>query len=116
MKLAFVISIVVASVAALFAVQNAQYTQVSFLGWYFEAPLVMILLITFASGAVSALLAMLPGSVRQTFEVKHLKSQLQSQMLTERKEALPLPSEVSQPFEAPMSEPTGKQTTTPDLL
>jgi uncharacterized integral membrane protein len=76
MKLALVASIVVASITTLFAVQNAQITQVSFLAWYFEAPLVMVLLITFASGAVATFLALLPGSVRKSLEIKRLKSRL----------------------------------------
>lgn len=78
MKLAFVASLAVAALAAFFAVQNAQVSKVSFLGWYLEAPLVMVLLITFAAGAVTMLLSLLPASMKKSIEIKRLKTQLQA--------------------------------------
>jgi uncharacterized integral membrane protein len=73
MKLALVASIVVATITAIFAGQNAQQTQVTFFGWYFEAPLVTVLLITFTAGAVAAFLATLPASLRKTLEIRRLR-------------------------------------------
>jgi uncharacterized integral membrane protein len=76
MKLALVASIVVATITAIFAGQNAQQTQVTFFGWYFEAPLVTVLLITFTAGAVAAFLATLPTSLRRGLEIRRLRAQL----------------------------------------
>ena len=76
MKLALIASLIIAGLSAFFAVQNAQVAKVSFLGWYFEASLVMILLITFAAGAVTAVLLLLPSSLKKSLEIKRLKGQL----------------------------------------
>ena len=69
MKFALFVALGLAALTTLFAVQNAQQTQVSFLGWYFEGPLVIILLMTFAAGAVTAYLAVLPGYIRKSREL-----------------------------------------------
>jgi uncharacterized integral membrane protein len=76
MKFALIVAIALSVVMAFFAVQNSQQTQLTFLGWYFDGPLVVILLLTFATGAVSAFLAMLPGSLRKSIEISKLKSRL----------------------------------------
>jgi len=76
MKVALIAAFVIALVMAFFAVQNSQHTQVTFLGWYFDAPLVIILLLTFGTGAVTSFLAILPGSVRKSVEISKLKSKL----------------------------------------
>lgn len=78
MKLAFVASLVIAGLAAFFAVQNAQLAKVSFLGWYFEASLVMVLLITFGAGALATILILLPSSLKKSLEIKRLKGQLRT--------------------------------------
>lgn len=59
---------------ALFAVENSQQTQVTFLGKYFDGPLVIILLISFGVGILSTFLAMLPGIVLRTLELSKCKS------------------------------------------
>jgi uncharacterized integral membrane protein len=76
MKFALIAAIAVSLVMAFFAVQNSQHAQVTFLGWYFDGPLVIILLLTFGSGVVATFLAMLPGSLRKSIEIKKLKSSL----------------------------------------
>jgi uncharacterized integral membrane protein len=76
MKVALIAAFVIALVMAFFAVQNAQHTQISFLGWYFDGPLVIILLLTFGAGALTSFLAMLPGSVRKSMEISKLRSRL----------------------------------------
>jgi len=78
MKLSFVASMALAGLAAFFAVQNSQVSRVSFLGWYFEAPLVMILLLTFSAGAVTAMLMLWPATLRKTLEIRRLRSELKS--------------------------------------
>ena len=76
MKFALIAAIVVSAVMAYFAVENSQQTQVSFLGWYFDAPLVIILLLSFGAGVVATFLATLPGSFRKSMEISKLKAQL----------------------------------------
>lgn len=76
MKLTFIAALLVAALAAFFAIQNSQVATVTFLGWYFEAPLVMVLLITFAAGALAALLVMFPASMKKSLEIKRLRAQI----------------------------------------
>ena len=78
MKLTFIAALLVAALAAFFAIQNSQVATVTFLGWYFEAPLVMVLLITFAAGALAAMLIMFPASMKKSLEIKRLKAQIPS--------------------------------------
>jgi len=76
MKFALIVSITLSLVMAFFAVQNSQPAQVTFLGWYFDGPLVIILLMTFGAGVVATFLAMFPGSLRKSIEISKLKSSL----------------------------------------
>jgi len=76
MKFALVVAIALSVVMAFFAVQNSQHAQVSFLGWYFDGPLIIVLLLSFAVGAVAAFLAFLPGSLKKSMEISKLKSSL----------------------------------------
>lgn len=46
MKFALIAAIALSVVMAFFAVQNSQQTQVTFQGWYFDAPLAFVLLLT----------------------------------------------------------------------
>lgn len=76
MKFALIAAIALSIVMAFFAVQNSQPAKVTFMGWYFDSPLVIILLLTYGVGAVSAFLAMLPGTLRKSIELSKLKSRL----------------------------------------
>jgi uncharacterized integral membrane protein len=76
MKFALLAAIFVSALMAYFAVENSQQTQVTFLGWYFDAPLVIILLISFGAGALATFLATLPGSFRKSMEISKLKARL----------------------------------------
>lgn len=76
MKFALFVAIAVSVVMAFFAVQNSQQAQVSFLGWYFNSPLIIVLLLSFTAGAVAAFLAVLPGGFRKSIEIKKLKANL----------------------------------------
>ncbi|MDZ4186224.1 MAG: LapA family protein [Desulfuromonadales bacterium] len=75
MKFALIAAIIVSAVMAYFAVENSQQTQVTFLGWYFDAPLVIILLLSFGAGVVATFLATLPGTFRKSREISNLKAQ-----------------------------------------
>lgn len=76
MKFTLIAAIVVSAVMAYFAVENSQQTQVSFLGWYFDAPLVIILLLSFGVGVIATFLAILPGSFRKSREISKMKARL----------------------------------------
>jgi uncharacterized integral membrane protein len=76
MKFALIVAIALSAVMAYFAVENSQQTQVKFLGWYFDAPLVIILLISFGAGAIATFLATLPGSFRKSMEISKLKARV----------------------------------------
>jgi uncharacterized integral membrane protein len=76
MKFALIAAIIVSAVMAYFAVENSQQTQVTFLGWYFDAPLVIILLLSFGAGVVATFLATLPGSFRKSMEISKLKARV----------------------------------------
>lgn len=76
MKLPFIAALLVAALAAFFAIQNSQVATVTFFGWYFEASLVMVLMLTFAAGALVAMLIMFPASMKKSLEIKRLKAQI----------------------------------------
>lgn len=69
MKLSFAVSIVLSALAVVFALQNAQPARVAFLYWSFEGSLVIILLLTFLVGVVSAIIASVPGYIRMRREL-----------------------------------------------
>lgn len=73
MRFMLVVAIVLVSIAAIFALQNAQPVSVNFLKWSFEASLVIILILTFAAGALTAFLVSIPGRVRSMKEVSELR-------------------------------------------
>ncbi len=79
MKFALIAAIALSMVMAFFAVQNSQSGQVTFLGWYFNGPMVIILLLSFGAGVIATFLAMLPGSLRKSLEISKLKSSLSEQ-------------------------------------
>jgi uncharacterized integral membrane protein len=76
MKFALITAIALSIVMVFFALQNSQSTQVTFLGWYFDSSLVVILIMSFGAGIFATFLAMLPGSVRKSIEISRLKSQV----------------------------------------
>lgn len=76
MKFALIAAVALSLVMALFALQNMQHTQVTFLGWYFDGPLVVVLLITFGAGIISTLLVTLPGSLSKSLEISKLNSRV----------------------------------------
>lgn len=73
MRLFMVLAFVLVGLAALFALQNAQPVSVNFIKWSFEASLVIVLLLTFAAGAVTAFLASVPWRIKVMRELGGLK-------------------------------------------
>ncbi len=87
MILLLIMSLLIAVLAIVFAVQNAAPVTVTFLLWQFKGSLALILLLTFVLGVIVALLAVLPGIVRRSSEIAGYKKKLaEVQRLTESAE------------------------------
>ncbi len=76
MKLALSLAIVLTALVVTFSVQNSQSVHVQFLGWYFEGALVVVLLMTFAVGALTMYLASLPRRFARRRELADLRRQM----------------------------------------
>lgn len=61
---AVIVAALIALVSMVFSLQNAQKVQITFLAWFFEGPLVAVLLVTFLAGASAAWLFTLPARLR----------------------------------------------------
>jgi lipopolysaccharide assembly protein A len=68
----FIIGIIVAVIAIIFALSNAVPVSVSFLVWEFEASLAIILLIAFLVGVLVALIMLVPTMWRKS---RHISKQ-----------------------------------------
>ena len=75
MRLLMVISVALMALAAVFALQNSQPVSVNFLKWSFSASLVIVLILTFAAGALSAFFFSIPWRVKVLKELSELKKQ-----------------------------------------
>ena len=67
---AVLVAALIALVSMIFSLQNAQKVQVTFLAWFFEGPLVVVLLVTFLAGASAAWLVTLPTRLRLRREIE----------------------------------------------
>lgn len=74
MKFALIAAIAVSLLMVFFAAQNAQHAQVTFMGWYFEAPMVIILLLSSSAGVLAAFLTVIPGSVSKSYKISKFNS------------------------------------------
>ncbi|MFH2204360.1 MAG: LapA family protein [Elusimicrobiota bacterium] len=70
------VALVIAVLACVFALQNASPVTVTFLTYKYEASHALILLSSFAIGAVTALLASLPTMIGGKLEIVELRSRL----------------------------------------
>jgi uncharacterized integral membrane protein len=75
-KLALFLAIVLTALVVTFSVQNAQSVHVQFLVWFFEGPLVVVLLMTFVVGALTIYLASLPRRFTRSRELADLRRQV----------------------------------------
>ncbi|HWH16448.1 MAG TPA: LapA family protein [Candidatus Paceibacterota bacterium] len=73
MILSLLLGFLLGAAALLFALQNTGVTALTFLGWQFESSLALLILIAFASGALTALLVSLPSALRDGFRIMRLK-------------------------------------------
>lgn len=64
MHIFLILSLAIAIIAVVFAMQNLATVTVSFLFWSVDSSLALVLLITLAAGVLISLMASLPGLVR----------------------------------------------------
>ena len=72
-----VLAILLSIIAVIFALQNAEPTAISFLSWDIVLPLALIILSTFAIGAITALLLTIPGTFKRKRNISTLKKEKQ---------------------------------------
>ena len=73
MQIYMILSLIVAGIAILFAVQNAGMIEINFLVWSFEGSLALVLLIALALGVVISLLASAPSVIRRNLTIRSQK-------------------------------------------
>ena len=73
-----VLAIILAVIAVVFALQNAEIIPVTFLFWDFLKPLALTILLTFAIGVMSALLFTIPGTFKRKRKISSLKKEIKS--------------------------------------
>lgn len=78
MKSALTLAIALTALMVTFSLQNAQTVQVHFLGWYFEGALVLVLLMSFAMGALTMYLASLPARFARNRQLAEQRRQLEA--------------------------------------
>lgn len=74
MLLFFIIAaLIIAILAIVFAIQNANIVLVSFLLWKFEGSLALVLLLTFVLGFIAGLLIILPKLIKRNLKASDQK-------------------------------------------
>jgi uncharacterized integral membrane protein len=76
--LALILALLLALVVTIFAVQNNEPTNITFITWETEGSLALVLMITFAMGILIGLLVSTPGSIKRRLQFADLKKHLQS--------------------------------------
>ena len=103
MLIPFALALIIAVFACVFALQNAHTTAITFLTLKYEASLALVLLATFALGAIVSLLASLPTLIKGKLEMSRLKAKIKELEGAPSPEA-PAPSPPKTP---PSSSPSG---------
>lgn len=86
MQFFIILSLVIAIIAVIFAMQNLDAVTVSFLFWNFHSPLALVLLITLTVGVLISVLASAPGLVKGKWASSGQRKKLT--MLESEREAL----------------------------
>lgn len=86
MRFTLIISLLLAVLAVLFALQNPEQIDVEFGPFDVRGSTALVLIITFALGALVGILAMIPSRMKQRKEVKVLKKRI-----VEREVETPIP-------------------------
>jgi lipopolysaccharide assembly protein A len=76
MQIFLFIALFIAVVAVIFAVQNSDTTQVSFLTWQSNSSLALILLIAVAAGAMISFFLSLPSNIRARWTIRQQRKKL----------------------------------------
>ena len=79
MRFGLVLSLLLAILAVLFAVQNPQPMEVQLLFFSTEGSTALVLILTFGLGVTVGLLSSLPGRIRARRELKALRKKQQSE-------------------------------------
>jgi lipopolysaccharide assembly protein A len=74
MRLILILALLV--LATLFAVQNSNTVTLVFMLWRTESSLALVIAVCFASGGVIAVLALMPGILRERAQTRRLRAQL----------------------------------------
>ena len=78
MLLFFIITaLIIAILAVVFAIQNANIIIISFLAWQFQGSMALVLLLTFALGFVAGSLITLPKLIKRSFMISNQKKKLE---------------------------------------
>lgn len=73
MRIVIFVSLCVAALAVLFALQNSQPVVVNFFNWSFEASLVIVILLTFVAGLLSAFIVSIPWRVKMMRDLSNCR-------------------------------------------
>ena len=70
-------ALIIAILAVVFAIQNANIIIISFLAWQFQGSMALVLLLTFALGFVAGSLIILPKLIKRSFMISNQKKKLE---------------------------------------
>jgi lipopolysaccharide assembly protein A len=76
MTILLFLSLIVAAISVIFALQNTETVEVSFLIWTFESSLALVVLISLALGALISFLASSPSMLRKDFTNRSLRKRI----------------------------------------
>ncbi len=76
MILFLVITLLIAILAVIFALQNPTNVTVTFLTWRFESSLALVLLLTFALGVVLGLVTLISALIRRSLTISSQKKKI----------------------------------------
>jgi len=76
MQIFLFIALLIAALAAVFALQNSTPVQVSFLALDFESSLAIVLLVALAAGALMSFFVSLPGNVRARLLIRQQRKKI----------------------------------------
>jgi putative membrane protein len=94
MSFTVIIALALTVLVALFSIQNAQPVQVNFFHYYFQASLVIVLMLAFAIGLVTATLLSVPARIRKSRELAECRKRLKD---LEREQKAAVPSQAGLP-------------------
>ena len=77
MRISLIVSLLIAVLAVVFALQNPQFMEVNLLFTETRGSTALVLIITFGIGVLVGLLSTLPGRIRDRRRVKSLENSLQ---------------------------------------